>query len=149
MEDAMGRRFYAAGSWVLVALGAVHLLGHYKLMTAPGNTEADRELLSLMRGNGRDMGLGMVRSTFDILAGFSLAFSILGAGTGLLGLVLLRHLDRSPGLLRQTAIAYACIYAAMSAVALRYWFAIPLSFLAAAFVLFAAAAATAPRGEDP
>ena len=49
-----------------------------------------------MRGNPQDMGLGFVRSMFDIVAGFSLTFSILPAGAGLLGLVLLRHEDRAP-----------------------------------------------------
>jgi hypothetical protein len=129
---------------VLIVLGSVHLMGHYGLMTAQGDTEAERQLLSLMRGNPQDMGLGFVRSMFDIVAGFSLTFSILPAGTGLLGLVLLRHEDRAPGLLRQASIVYAGVYGIMTGVAFRYWFPAPLFFLAAAFLCFAAAVATAP-----
>jgi hypothetical protein len=91
------------------------------------------------------MGLGFVRSTFDLVAGFSLSFSILPSGMGLLGLLLKRHEGRSPGLLRQAAIVYAGLYGTMTAVAVRYWFPAPLSFLAAAFLCFVAAVATAPR----
>jgi hypothetical protein len=141
----MSRKLFAAGCWVLVATGLVHLAGHYSLVTAVGQDETDRQLLSLMRGDTRDLGLGFVRSTFDILAGFSLTFSILPAGMGLLGLLLLRHEGRSPGLLRQAAIVYAGLYGIMTAIALRYWFPAPLFFLAAAFLCFVAAVATAPR----
>ena len=60
-----------------------------------------------MRGNPQDMGLGFVRSMFDIVAGFSLAFVVLPLGMGLMGLVTLRHEGRTPGLLRQASIVYA------------------------------------------
>ena len=129
---------------MLVATGLAHSLGHYGLMNARGETEAEKQMLSLMRGNPQDMGLGFVRSMFDIVAGFSLTFVILPAAMGLLGLLLLRHEGRAPGLLRQVAIVYAGTYGIMTAVALRYWFPAPLLFLAAAFVCFAAAVATAP-----
>ncbi len=143
----MSRKLFGAGCLVLIALGLAHLLGHYHLVTAQGDTEAERQLLSLMRGNPQDMGLGFVRSTFDILAGFSLAFSVLSAGMGLVGLALLRHESRAPRLLGRIAVVYAGVYGIMTAVGLRYWFPAPLSFLAAAFLCFAAAVATAPRGE--
>jgi hypothetical protein len=141
----MSRKLFAAGCWVLVALGLVHLVGHFSLMTAQGDTEAERQLLSLMRGNAQDMGLGFIRSMFDIVAGFSLTFAILPAGMGLLGLVLLRHEGRAPGLLRHASIVHAGVYGIMTAVAFRYWFPAPLVFLAAAFLCFVAAVATAPR----
>ena len=32
----MSRKLFAAGCWVLIALGLVHLMGHYGLMTRPG-----------------------------------------------------------------------------------------------------------------
>jgi hypothetical protein len=141
----MSPKLFAAGCWVLVALGLVHLVGHYGLVTAQGDTEAEKQLLSLMRANPQDMGLGFVRSMFDIVTGFSLTFSILPAGMGVLGLLLARHEGRAPGLLRQASIVYAGVYGIMTAVALRYWFPAPLSFLAAAFFCFVAAVATAPR----
>jgi hypothetical protein len=140
----MTRKLFAAGCWVLVATGLVHALGHYSLMNAQGDTEAERQLLAAMRGNPQDMGLGFVRTMFDIVAGFSLTFTVLPLGMGLVGLLVLRREAGAPGLLREVAIAYAGIYGIMTGVALRYWFPAPLLFLAAAFLCFAAAVATAP-----
>jgi hypothetical protein len=141
----MHRKLFAAGCWILVLTGLVHLLGHYSLVTAQGDTEAERQLLSMMRANPQDMGLGFVRSMFDIVTGFSLTFSILTAGLGLLGLVVRRHEDRARGLLGPASIAYAGIFGVMTGVAFRYWFPAPLFLLAAAFLCFVAAVATTPR----
>lgn len=141
----MSRKLFTAGCVVLIALGLVHMLGHYQMVTAQGDTEPERELLGMMRGNGQDMGLGMVRSTFDILAGFSLYFSVSSLGLGLLGFALRRHSSEAPGLLRQAAIVYAGTFGVLTGIAIRYWFPAPLLFIAAAFVCFAAAVATSPR----
>jgi hypothetical protein len=141
----MSRKLFTAGCVMLVALGLVHLLGHYALVTNQGDTEQERQLLAMMRSNPRDMGLGFVRTTFEILSGFSLYFSVSSLGLGLLGFALRRHASAAAGLLRQAAIVYAGTYGIMTAVGWRYWFPAPLVFLAAAFVCFAAAAATAPR----
>ncbi len=141
----MPRRFFAAGCWVLMATGLFHMVGHVGLMSMQGENDTERQMLSLMRGYTQDMGLGFVRSTFDLLAGFSLTFAIPLAGMGLLGLLLLRHEGRAPGLLRQASIVYAGIYGIMTAVAVRYWFPAPLFCLAAAFLCFVAAVATARR----
>jgi len=145
----MTRRLFGAGSWVLIALGLVHLLGHYALVTSPGDTDAKKQLLSLMRGHTQDMGLGFVRSTFDILAGFSLVFSITSVGLGVLGLVLLRGETRAPGLLRPASIVYAGVYGLSTAVGFRYWFPAPLFFLTTAFLCYAAAAATGRSSDFP
>ena len=99
---------------MLIALGLVHSMGHYGLMNAQGDTEAEKQLLSLMRGNPQDMGLGFVRSMFDLLAGFSLTFVVLPIGMGLLGFVLLGHERRAPGLLRQGSIVYAGVFGIMT-----------------------------------
>jgi hypothetical protein len=141
----MSRKLFTAGCAVLIALGLVHLLGHYGLITSQGDTEQERQLLAMMRGNPQDMGLGMRRTMFDLVTGFSLTFSVLPLAMGLVGLVVRRHASAAPGLLRQAAIVYAGSYGVMSVVALRYWFPAPLSFLAAAFLCFAAAVAAAPR----
>lgn len=141
----MSRRLFAAGCVVLIALGLVHLVGHSILTTSQGDTEAERELLTMMRANPQDMGLGFRRSIFDLLAGFSLTFSVLPIAMGLAGLVTRRHTTAAPDLGRQIAIVYAGTYGIMTGVALRYWFPAPLFFLAAAFACFAAAVAAAPR----
>ena len=82
----MSRKLFTTGCVVLIALGLVHLLGHYMMTTSQGQTEADRQLLAMMRGNPQDMGLGMMRSMFDLVTGFSLTFSVLPIGMGLAGL---------------------------------------------------------------
>lgn len=140
----MSRKLFTAGCVVLIALGLVHLLGHYHLTTSTGDTDEQRQLLAMMRGNGRDMGFGMVRSTFDILSGLSLTFSVLSLGMGLAGFVVHRHGGAAPGLLRQAAIVYAGVWGVMTGVTLRYFFSVPLAFVAAAFLCFAAAVAAAP-----
>lgn len=142
----MSRKLFTAGCWVLIALGLVHLMGHYAMTTNQGETDQERQLLTMMRGNAQDMGLGMVRSVFDILSGFSLYFSTSALGMGLLGLVVRRHAGAATPLLRQAAIAYAGTFGVITGVALRYWFPAPLLFVAAAFLCFAGAVATAPRG---
>jgi hypothetical protein len=141
----MSRKLFTAGCVVLIALGLVHLMGHYMLTTSQGETDAERQLLAMMRANPQDMGLGMLRTMFDIVTGFSLTFSVLPFGMGLLGLVVRAHAGVAPGLLRQAAIVYAGTYGVMTGIALRYWFPAPLFFLAAAFLCFAAAVATSPR----
>lgn len=141
----MSRKLFTTGCVVLIAMGLVHLMGHYMLTTSQGDNDAERQLLAMMRANPQDMGLGMLRTMFDIVTGFSLTFSVLPFGMGLLGLVVRAHAATDPGLLRQAAIVYAGTYGVMTGVALRYWFPAPLLFLAAAFVCFAAAVATSPR----
>jgi hypothetical protein len=141
----VSRRLFATGCWILVVMAAVHLLGHYGLVTGQGGDETHRQLLSLMREYRRDLGLGMVRSTMDILAGFSLAFSLQSAAAGLMGLLVLRHESRAPGLLRQLAIVYAGAFGVFTAVAIRYWFPAPLAFITAAFACFVAAVAVSVR----
>jgi hypothetical protein len=141
----MSRKLFTTGCVVLVALGLVHTLGHYMMTTNQGETDAERQLLAMMRSNPQDLGLGFMRTMSDIVAGFSLTFSVLPLGMGLVGLVIRRHAAAAPGLLRQAAIVYAGTYGVMTVVALRYWFPAPLFFLALAFACFVAAAATAPR----
>jgi len=141
----MSRKLFTAGCVVLIALGLVHLMGHYMLTTSQGETDAERQLLAMMRSNPQDLGLGMLRTMSDIVAGFSLTFSVLPLAMALVGLVVRRHAAAAPGLLRQAAIVYAGTYGVMTGVALRYWFPAPLFFLGAACLCFVAAVATAPR----
>ena len=103
----MSRKLFTAGCVVLIVLGLVHLLGHYQLVAKPGEAEQDRQLLALMRANPQDMGFGMMRTTFDFFAGFSLTFSVLPIGMGLAGFAVRRHAASAPGLLGQMAVVYA------------------------------------------
>jgi hypothetical protein len=141
----MSRKLFTAGCVVLILLGLVHMLGHASLRANQGDTDAERQMLSLMRGERKDMGLGFVRSMSDIVNGLSLHFTVASLAMGLLGFVVRRHAAGAPGLLRQAAVVYAGTYGILTAVALRYWFAAPLLFLVLAFLCFAGTVATAGR----
>jgi hypothetical protein len=141
----MQKRLFAAGCYLLIALGLVHLLGHYGLATSAGDNATERQLLGLMRSYEQDMGAGFVRSVMDLLLGFSLTFSILPVGMGMGGLVVLRYGGGARDLLRAFSTVYAGIYGIMTVVAFRYWFLAPLLFLAAAFACFFGAVAFAER----
>ena len=141
----MSRKLFTAGCVVLILLGLVHLLGHAAMQKNQGETDTERQLMSLMRGYKQDMGLGFVRSMSDIVNGFSLHFSVASIGMGLLGFVVRRHAVAAPGLLRQAAIVYAGAYGVLTGVGFRYWFPAPLSFVIVTFLCFAGAVATAGR----
>lgn len=130
------RRSFAAGCAILILLGLLHLSGHHSMLTSSGDSEGERRMLELMRAP-QDMGAGFVRSTMDIVAGFSLGLSVFSVGLGLLGLVILRQ-GAAPELLRAVATVYAGIFGVMTGVGLRYWFLAPLLLLAAAFTCFVA-----------
>jgi hypothetical protein len=139
------RWLFAAGAWVLIALGLAHLFGHYSLVTTEPADETHRRLLDLMRGYQFDHGHNFLRSTMEILAGFSLAFSVLSLALGLLDLVVLRHSRAWPSLLREVATVNAGALGILTALALRYWFPVPFLFLAAAFLCFVTALGVSPR----
>ena len=141
----MSRKLFTAGCVVLILLGLVHLVGHAAMQKNQGENDTERQMLSLMRGYSQDMGLGFVRSMSDIVNGFSLHFSVVSIGMGLLGFVVRRHAAAAPGLLRQAAIVYAGSYGVITGTGLRYWFPAPLVFVILAFLCFAGAAATAGR----
>jgi hypothetical protein len=87
----------------------------------------------------------------DLMTGYSIAFLLAALGLGAVDL----SLRREPAeLIKRIAIVNALWLAAMTAVSLRYFFAAPTSFLAAALILFLLAAVTLPRtgagaGPDP
>ena len=143
----LSRRLFGAGAWVLVALGLVHLIGHYGLVTAEATDETHARLLELMRGYQYDFGHNFLRSTMELLTGFSLTFSVLSFGFGVVDLIVLRHSDGWPPLLRHVGTANAGIFGIMTAVALRYWFPMPFLFLAAAFLFFVTALGLSPLRE--
>ena len=143
----LSRRLFGAGAWVLVALGVVHLFGHFELVTAEATGETHGRLLDLMRGYQYDFGHNFLRSTMELLTGFSLTFSVLSFGLGVVDLIVLRHAPGWPPILRHVGTANAGIFGIMTVVALRYWFPIPFLFLAAAFLCFVTALGLSPLRE--
>ena len=69
----------------------------------------------------------------DMLRGFSVSFMLGALGFALFDLLLFRE---RAGLLKRAALANSIWLAAMTAVALRYFFIIPTSFLAVTLLIF-------------
>jgi hypothetical protein len=130
MTDKWGRRLFTAGAVVLVLLGLVHSLSLFEKL-APAN-DTERQLLGLMSSYKFNL-MGSMRSMDNLLRGFSVFFMVGMIGLGVLDLLLAR--ERS-GLLKRVALINTIWLAVMTAVSLRYFFAAPTSFLAAALLMF-------------
>ena len=77
--------------------------------------------------------MGSMRSMGELLRGFSFAFMLAALGMGAVDVAVSRERDE---LLKRVALVNVIWLAAMIAVALRYFFVIPISFLAIAVILF-------------
>ena len=133
MTDKWGRRLFKTGAVVLVLVGLVHSLSLFEKPVPANDTE--RQLLDLM-ANYKFNLMGSARSMADLMRGFSVSFMVAALGLGVLDLLLSR--ERS-GLLKRVALINAIWLAAMTAVSLHYFFVVPTSFLAAAWLIFALA----------
>jgi hypothetical protein len=133
MRDKWGRRFFIAGGIWLVLIGLVHALSLIGKQAAANDTE--KQLLELMTSYRFDL-MGSMRSMGELLRGFSMAFMLAALVMGALDLVLSRERD---GLLRRVALVNVIWLAGMIAIALRYFFVLPTSFLAIALIFFALA----------
>jgi hypothetical protein len=133
MNDRWGRRFFVAGGIWLVLIGLVHALSLIGKQVPANDTE--KQLLELMANYRFDL-MGSMRSMGELLRGFSIAFLLAALVMGALDLVLSRE---RAGLLKRVALVNVIWLAAMTGVAVRYFFVLPTSFLAIALVLFALA----------
>lgn len=130
MTDKWGRRLFTAGAVVLIILGLVHSLSLFEKPVPANDTE--RQLLDLM-SNYKFNLMGSIRSMDDFLRGFSVAFLVAAIAMGALDLALSRE---RAGLLKRVALINAVWLAVMTAVSLRYFFAVPTSFLVVALLIF-------------
>jgi hypothetical protein len=133
MRGKWGRRFFVAGGVWLVLIGLVHSLSLIGKQVPANDTE--KQLLELMTNYRFDL-MGSMRSMGELLRGFSIAFMLAALVMGAVDLVLSRERE---GLLKRVALVNVIWLAGMMAVALRYFFVIPISFLAIALILFALA----------
>lgn len=133
MTDKWGRRLFTTGAVLLLLLGLAHSLSLFE-KPVPAN-ETERQLLDLM-SNYRFNLMGSMRSMDNLLRGFSISFMIGMLGLGALDLVLARE---RAGLLKLVALVNIIWLAAMTAVALRYFFVFPITCLAVALLIFALA----------
>jgi len=130
MTDKWGRRLFKSGAVALLILGLVHSLSLLREQV-PAN-ETERQLLGLMSGYKFNL-MGSIRTMNDLVRGFSVSFMLAALGFALFDLLLFR--ERS-GLLRRAALANIVWLAAMTAIALRYFFIIPTSFLSVTLLIF-------------
>jgi uncharacterized membrane protein len=133
MNDKSGRRLFKAGALWLLILGAVHSTSLF-IKQVPAN-DTERQLLDLMTSYRFNL-MGSLRSMSDLMRGFSVAFMLAPFAFGVLDLMLSRE---RAGLLKRAAVVQITWLAAMNVVALRYFFAVPLSFLVVALLIFALA----------
>lgn len=128
-------------------LGVVHAAGHLQLVQLQAANPTEQQLFDLMTEYKTDLGAGFVRSMFDLLAGFSLTFSILPLGFGLVNWVVARRGEA--GLRRAVAGISAVVFGAETVVGFLYWFLLPILFLAAATLLLAGAALRKSEEDAP
>ena len=133
MNVKSGGRLFKAGALWLLILGAVHSTSLF-IKQVPAN-DTERQILDLMTSYRFNLS-GSLRSMSDLMRGFSVAFMLAPLAFGVLDLVLSRE---RAGLLKRVALVQIIWLAAMIVVALRYFFALPLSFLVVALLIFALA----------
>jgi len=114
----------------LLILGLVHSLSLIREQV-PAN-ETEKQLLGLMSGYRFNL-MGSIRTMNDLVRGFSVSFMLAALGFALFDLLLFRE---RAGLLKRAALANIIWLAAMTAVALRYFFIIPISFFTATLLIF-------------
>lgn len=91
----MRRKLFLAGCWIMILTGALHTAGHTQMMNLPGQQGADAtetQLIQLM-STYRDAGTG--RTMLELMLGFSLLFSLICFGVGILGILSARGVDLS------------------------------------------------------
>ena len=133
MTDKWGRRFFISGAVTLLIMGLVHSLSFFAKQV-PAN-ETERQLLDLM-ANYRFNLMGSMRSMNNLLRGFSISFMLAALVMGAVDLVVCRE---RASLLKRVALLNTIWLATMTAVSLRYFFVIPISFFAVALLIFAVA----------
>jgi len=138
-NERRGRRLFVAGAVFLIVIGLVHSLSLIKAPVPSNDTE--RRLLDLMSNYKFDL-LGSMRSMESLMTGFSISFMLAALGFGAMDLALRRE---RPQLLKRIALLNTLWLVLMTAISLRYFFAVPTSFLSAALLIFLLATLTLPR----
>ena len=140
MNDVWGRRLFTAGTILLLLIGLVHALSLFGTPTPANDTE--KQLFSLMRDYHFNL-MGSSRSMNDLMRGFSMAFMLAAFGFGVFDLVLRKERTE---LLKRVTLVNILWVAAMMILSLRYFFAVPTSFLSTTLILFALAWFKLPAG---
>ncbi len=131
------RVFFRTGAIVSLLTSGVHLVGHFSEPQVPPD-ERGRLLLDLVRSYRMDM-MGSERTMWDLMSGFSLAFSLFLFVLGFFGLVLLRRLPNDAATLRLVTAVSAIASGGLLAISVTYWFLAPTVCLAVATLGYAGA----------
>jgi hypothetical protein len=105
-----GRRLYSAASILTIVVAGLHTFGN--LRPDPPEYEG---VLTAMRGALVPMGMGMNPSIYDIYWSLVFGMSVLVAGLGVLGLVVVSTTDVTMKVLSRSAAVIAVICAGLTA----------------------------------
>jgi hypothetical protein len=126
---------FKTGSWLAIATGVLHTLGH--LQEPRPESDRERLMLELMRGVAFDAG-GVQRTMWDIFSGLSLSFTVLLLLMGIHGLRIARSSDAS--VLQATARLYAATAALLTGLGLLYFPTPPIACTGLMLAAYLAAA---------
>jgi hypothetical protein len=142
----MARTAFKIGCYLAFFTAALHTFGAHVVPAIspliPAN-DTERQLMDLAT-NYRFSLPGAARSMKELTDGFSLAYSMLFALTGGLGLIVFRRSASDPLLLTATARALAGGYLVLLAISLTYFFLIPTACTGAIALAFTIAAVSKP-----
>jgi hypothetical protein len=146
MSQSIGRLprvFYMAGCIIALLAAATHTVASIKQPPPP--PEPERQMMEAMTTIKLEAlrQMGVERTMFEIVDGFSWHWTWSVGACGLACLALRFWRKDDDGLLRFSALCAGAFFAISLAISLKFFFFIPTSFLSACLVCFALAAATA------
>lgn len=124
--------------WVCFASAALHMVGHIMGPPAPVNS-TEKQLFDLAGSYYFRMPGGAERSMLDFQRGFSLAFSVMFAAFGAVGLIVQKRGQADAVLVRAVARALALSGLVLLVISLTHFFIVPTLFIALMTVSFAVA----------
>ena len=138
---------FRVGCWLSIVTAVVHLTG--ALAGRPAPADVNEAQLFAVAGEYRLALPGAERSLFELFDGFSLAFAVLLATQGAVGLAVAKRGRRDGALLVAVARAMALAGVALLVISLTHWFLVPSLFIATMTSAFAFASVRPPAHELP
>lgn len=137
---------FRVGCWLAIATAVAHLAGVIAGRPAPANP-TERQLFELA-AEYRFALPGAERSLFDLLDGFSLAFAVLLATVGAIGLAVAKRGRGDAQLMVAVARGLALAGVALLVISVTHWFLVPSLFLAMMTTAFVFVSVRPPAGES-
>jgi hypothetical protein len=134
---------FKLGCWVAWAMAAGHVAAVVALpMAAPG--VGNGEAVAAAAGVSLTFPDGTLRTLGDLLTGFSLAYALLAAAVGGIGLAAVRRGRGDAALMADIARALAIVCLALLLISLTHFFLVPTLIVAVMLVCFTLAAVRGP-----